>query len=159
MRSISREVARRFAIRERDLAASASTAAAAAARIRARNVLPQRCVKIPREISAPGGGGRGVEAPGRFQTDQASFASANTAVMCIYMQISAYLTGASANRKSLNARRMHRHEYTPPHSPVARKISSVARWGWPSNHPPASPRKRRILVRTALGQPEDANFT
>lgn len=49
--------------------------------------------------------------------DRAPFASAKTAVMCIYMQIFAYLTDTSADRKPLNARRMHRHEYSSTRGP------------------------------------------
>lgn len=53
----------------------------------------------------------------KLETIRAPFAFAKTAVMCIYMQIFAYLTDTSADRKPLNARRMHRHEYSSTRGP------------------------------------------
>lgn len=53
----------------------------------------------------------------KLETVRAPFAFAKTAVMCIYMQIFAYLTDTSADRKPLNARRMHRHEYSSTRGP------------------------------------------
>lgn len=53
----------------------------------------------------------------RFETDRVLFAFAKTAVMCIYMQIFAYLTNTFVVREPLNVQRMHRHEYSSTRDP------------------------------------------